>query len=61
LGFLLNHGYQDTPRFNTYGQSEADDFDFETLSQFPFRPQPIDMMPPPATVEPGADPNNLTN
>jgi hypothetical protein len=29
--------------------------------KFPFRTQPIDMMPPRATAEPGTDPNNLTN
>jgi hypothetical protein len=28
---------------------------------FPFRPQPIDMMPPRAMAEPGVDLNNLTN
>jgi hypothetical protein len=61
LGFLPNHGYQNTPCFNTYGQLGAGKFGFETLPQFPFRPQPIDMTPPQATTEPGADPNNLTN
>jgi hypothetical protein len=44
LGFLLNHAYQNTPRFNTYSQPEANDFGYETPPQFPFRPQPIDMM-----------------
>jgi hypothetical protein len=47
------------PRFNTYGQPEAHGFGFETPPQFPFRS--IDMTPPRATVELGADPNNLTN
>jgi hypothetical protein len=51
LGFLPNHTYKNTSHFSTYGQSEADDFGFETLLQFPIRPQPIDMTPP----------NNLTN
>jgi hypothetical protein len=44
LGFLPNHAYQNTPRFNTYNQPEANDFGYETPPQFPFRPQPIDMM-----------------
>jgi hypothetical protein len=61
LGFLPNHTYQNTPHFNTYGHPEAGGFDFETPPQFPFRLQPIDMMPPRAMVKPGADPNNLTN
>jgi hypothetical protein len=61
LGFLPNNTYQNTPRFNAYGQLEADGFGFETPPQFPFRPHPIDMMPPRATPEPDADPNNLTN
>jgi hypothetical protein len=61
LGFLPNHAYQNTPHFNTYGQLEASGFGFETAPQFSFRPQPVDMTPPRATAEPGADPNNLTN
>jgi hypothetical protein len=61
LGFLPNHAYQNTPHFNAYGHSEASGFGFETLLQVPFRPQPIDMMPPRATTKPGANPNNLTN
>jgi hypothetical protein len=46
LGFLPNHTYQNTPRFNTYGQPEADGFGFETTPQFPSRLPPIDMTPP---------------
>jgi hypothetical protein len=61
LGFLPNHAYQNTPCFNTYDQSKVSDFGFETPPQFPFRSQPIDMMPPRAMAESGADPNNLTN
>jgi hypothetical protein len=61
LGFLPNHAYQHVPRFNAYNQSKAGDFVSETLSQFPFRPQLIDMMPARATTEPDADPNNLSN
>jgi hypothetical protein len=49
------------PRFNAYGQPEAGGFGYKIPPQFPFRPQPIDMTPARATVEPGADPNNLTN
>jgi hypothetical protein len=30
LDFLSNHAYQNTPRFNTYGQPEAGGFGFET-------------------------------
>jgi hypothetical protein len=61
LGFLPNHTYQNAPRFHTYGQPKAGDFGYETPLQFPFRSQSIDMMPARATVELGADSNNLTN
>jgi hypothetical protein len=61
LGFLPNHAYQNAPQFNAYGQPEAGGFGYETPPQFPFRPQPIDMMPARAMAKPGADPNNLTN
>jgi hypothetical protein len=61
LGFLPSHTYENVPRFNTYSQSKAGGFDYETPPQFPFRPQPIDMTPTRATAEPGVDPNNLTN
>jgi hypothetical protein len=61
LGFLPNHTYQNTPCLNTYGQPEAGGFGYETLPQFPFRPQPIEVTPTRATTEPGIDPNNLTN
>jgi hypothetical protein len=61
LGFLPNHGSQNMPQFNAYGQPKADVFGYETPPQFHFRPQSINMMPPRATVVPGMDPNNLTN
>jgi hypothetical protein len=61
LCFLRNHTYKTSPHFNTYGQLEASGFGYETPPQFPFRPQPVDMMPPRATAESGVDPNNLTN
>jgi hypothetical protein len=61
LGFLPNYAYQNTSWFNAYDQPKADDFGYETPPQFLFRPQPIDLTPTQATVEPGADPNNLTN
>jgi hypothetical protein len=61
LGFLPNHAYQTPPRFNAYSQPEASYFGCETPQQFPFRPQPIDMMPIRTTAEPGVDLNNLTN
>jgi hypothetical protein len=61
LGFLPNHAYQNMSRFNTYGQPKAGGFRYETPSQFPFRPQPIDMTPARAMTKPGADRNNLTN
>jgi hypothetical protein len=61
LSFLPNHAYQNPSWFNAYDQPEDDGFDYETLSQFLIRPQPIDMMPARATTEPGTDSNNLTN
>jgi hypothetical protein len=61
LGFLPNHAYQNVSCFNAYGQSEAAGFGYETPSQFPSKPQPINMTPARATVEPSTDPNNLTN
>jgi hypothetical protein len=60
-GFLPNHTYHNAMRYNTYGQLENNDFGYRTPPQFPFRPQPIDMMPARATTEPCADPNNLIN
>jgi hypothetical protein len=60
-GFLPNHAYHNATWYNTYGQSKNDSFGYETLPQFPFRPQPIDMMPARATIELCADPKNLTN
>jgi hypothetical protein len=61
LGFLSKHTCQNVPLFNTYGQPEAGGFGYKTPPQFPFSQQLIDMMPARATVEPDADPNNLTN
>jgi hypothetical protein len=61
LGFLSNHAYQNSPRFNAYGRPKASGFGYETPPQFLFRPQPIDMTSARATTEPGTDPNNLTN
>jgi hypothetical protein len=61
LGFLPSHAYQTPSHFSAYGQLEAGDFGFQTPPQFPFRPQPVDMMPAQATAEPSTDPNNLTN
>jgi hypothetical protein len=61
LGFLPNYAYQNTPRFNAYGQPEVGGFGYETPPQFPFRPQLIDMTSAQATAEPSVDPNNLTN
>jgi hypothetical protein len=58
--FLLNYAYNNATWYNTYGPSEHTDFGYETLSQFPFRPQPVEMTPARATAEPCADPNNLT-
>jgi hypothetical protein len=48
-------------KYNIYDQSKNGGFGYETLPQFSFRPQPIDMMPARATAEPCADPINLTN
>jgi hypothetical protein len=61
LGFLPNHSYQTPRHFNAYDQPEAGGFGYETPPQFSFRPQPVGMTPSRITVEPGADPNNLTN
>jgi hypothetical protein len=61
LGFLPNRAYQTLPRFNAFGHPKAGGFGYETLPQFPFRPQPVDMTPVQTTAEPVADPNNLTN
>jgi hypothetical protein len=61
LGFLPKHAYQNTPRFNAYGQPEADGFGYEAPPQFSFMLQSTDMKPARATAEPGTDSNNLTN
>jgi hypothetical protein len=61
LGLLPNHAYQNTSRFNAYGQLEAGSFSYEVPPQFPFRPQLIDITPPRATAEAGTNSNNLTN
>jgi hypothetical protein len=61
LCFLPNHAYQNLLCFNVYGQPETDGFGYETLPQFPFSPQSIDVMLARSTVEPNMDPNNLTN
>jgi hypothetical protein len=58
--FLLNHANHNATWYNTYGQLENDGFSYKTPSQFPFRSQPIDMMPTCAMVKPCAGPNNLT-
>jgi hypothetical protein len=34
MGFLPNHAYHNTMRFNAYGQSEADGFGYETHHNF---------------------------
>jgi hypothetical protein len=47
-------------RFPTYGPSDRDYYRYETPSQFLFRPWPFEITPARATVEPYADPNNLT-
>jgi hypothetical protein len=61
LDFLPNHTYHTPPRFNANGQPKASGFGYETPPQFLFRPQPVDMTPARATIEPDADHNNLTN
>jgi hypothetical protein len=60
-GFLPNHAYHNAMRYNAYCQPENDSFGYETPPQFPFGPQPVDMMPAGATTNPCEDPNNLTN
>jgi hypothetical protein len=61
VGFLPNHAYHNMTWFNAYGQSKTGDFGYETPPQFPFRPQPVNMMSAWATVEPCVDTNNLIN
>jgi hypothetical protein len=60
-GFLSNSAYHNATRHNTLGQPEFGGFGYEAPPQLPFRQQPIDMTPTRATIEPCADPNNLTN
>jgi hypothetical protein len=59
VGFLLNYAYNNVTWYNAYDPPEHGGFGYETPPQFPFRSQPIDMMPARATTEPGADLNNL--
>jgi hypothetical protein len=61
LGFLSNHAYHNTTRFNAYDQPKISSFGYETPPQFSFRPQPVDMTPARAMAELCVDPNNLTN
>jgi hypothetical protein len=51
VGLLLISAYHNATLYNTQGQPECGGFGYETLSQFLFRPQPIDMMPARATIE----------
>jgi hypothetical protein len=61
-GFLLNHhAFHNVMQYNTYDQPKNGSFGYETLPQFPFRPQRIDMTSARATTEPCVDPNNITN
>jgi hypothetical protein len=59
LGFLLDHAYQNASCFNAYSQPKVGGFGYETPPQFPFRPQPIDVMLAGTTTEPSADLNNM--
>jgi hypothetical protein len=54
VGFLPNSAYHNVTWHNMLGQPEFDGFGYESPPQFPFRLQPIDMMPG------SMDPNNLT-
>jgi hypothetical protein len=46
--------------YATYGPLDHGGYGYETPSQFPFRPQLVEMASARATTEPCADPNNLT-
>jgi hypothetical protein len=59
-GFLLNYAYNNVTQYNTHSPPEYNGFGYETPLQFSFRPQPVEMTPARGTVEPYADPNNLT-
>jgi hypothetical protein len=61
VGFLPNSAYHNVMRYNMQGQPKYNSFGYETPPQFPFRPQPIDMMPTRATSKLCVEPNNLTN
>jgi hypothetical protein len=58
--FWLNYANNNMMWYNTYSLLKHGDFGYETLPQFPFRSQPIEMTPARATAEPCADPNNVT-
>jgi hypothetical protein len=60
-GFLPKFAYHNTMWHNMLGQPKFSGFGYETPPQFSFSLQLIDMTPTRATVEPGADPNHLTN
>jgi hypothetical protein len=47
-------------QFPTYRSPDRGGYGYETLLQFSFRPQPVEMTPTRATAETYADPNNLT-
>jgi hypothetical protein len=57
--FWPNYTNNNTMSYNTYGSPGHDGFGYETLLQFPIRPQPVEMIPAQATIEPCADPKNL--
>jgi hypothetical protein len=58
-GFWPNFTNNNKMWYNTYDPLDHGSFGYETPPQFPFRPQPIEMMPAQATGEPCADSNNL--
>jgi hypothetical protein len=53
--FWPNYANNNMTQYNNYGPPEHDGFGYETPSQFPFRPQSVEMMPSRATC-----PNDLT-
>jgi hypothetical protein len=58
-GHWPNYTNYNTMCYTTYDPPDHSGYGYETLPQFPFRPQPVDMMPTQATAEPCVDPNNL--
>jgi hypothetical protein len=55
-----NHTTNNTMQFPTFVPLDRDGYSYETLLQFPFRSQPVEMMPTRAMAESYVNPNILT-